>query len=204
MVRKTKGLSLLATSLIIIAVAVIIAVGAWGYNQSYKQTSSQLNPNEQNHTVIYNPSQVGAQLSLISYSLTGSNPIYNMRLVIKSSLQKSLLLKKIEVIAEYKNGSTAHFILVPHGNQWVLCTSSHHYETVSMDNTIVINTNSNTVIVYTSPPIYVNPYNNSIVTISLIAVKPLTEANVQLYLQTHSGQIYVVNSNSIKLVIHRL
>ena len=196
MVRKTKGLSLLATSLIIIAVAVIIAVGAWGYNQSYRQTSSQLNPNEQNHTVIYNPSQIGAQLSLISYSL-GINSVYNMRLVIKSSLQKSLLLKKIEVIAEYKNGSTAHFILAPHGNQWVICTSSHHYKTVSSNNAVSIN-----VIMYASLPIYVNPYNHTVFVISIFATKPFTKASVRLYLQSSSGQIYVVNSNGIKFEVN--
>ena len=204
MVRKTKGLSLLATSLIIIAIVISIAVGVWIFSQKYtvtthSQISSQFSLNGQSqHTKAFNQSQIKAQLNLLSYSLTGSNPVYNIRLTIQSNFQKSLLLKGIEITAVYQNGSIAHLMLVPHGNKWVLYINSHYYETINSTNTIVINTNSINVIVYSFPPIYISPHSHTVLSISIIANEPIIKVSMLLYLKGPSGQIYTVNSGNIE------
>lgn len=80
----------------------------------------------------------------------------------------------------------------------------HHHPKSTKTNTtktkIITNTtNPINVYVYPSPPIYINSFNHTEISILIVSKKPIVEANTQLYLQTHSGEKYVVDSNSINL-----
>ena len=127
--RKTKGISLVVTAMLLVMISIALAVGLWIYAQRYTKGGSPIQ----------------AQLNVISNRYINNVPVYTLSLLAQSKSVKTLQIVSIKIIGTTSSGK-AMILTISNGNQTI---GASYSASVSPSLPYTINPNSQTELALT-------------------------------------------------------